>query len=186
MPKHNKPNRAERLSRRKERALLNMAKAEELSRDLGVPADEIEVVSGQIPGHRKISELLTELVHPMVRDDFDIEQFKTLLSLGCIAWNLTLFQPEQRQPQTEQLLAMVPLEDREQMREALTSLMARKDALFSSDLRMILDFEVTDRKYDWYVTAVSTLNSDIAADVQPDLMHSLVSRAGEAAKRSRL
>jgi len=119
-----------------------------LGKPLAVPRNVPASLPG--PGHRilrnhgraKISESLIDLIRPFSTDGADLEQFRGLVAIGAIAWNLAIMDDESLD-EALQLFADESIHDREFFESLVTSLVLRKRQLFPDDRRIVAGWEVT-------------------------------------------
>ena len=86
------------MSHKKAKMLRGKGGAKELARVLRVKEDfpGMEVTVGASP-EGKLSAALLELVEPYREDATNQESFASLVQLGVTAWNLSMFQDDERQ-----------------------------------------------------------------------------------------
>ena len=95
-------------------------------------------------GRHKISESLAELIQPFTSGDTSVEEFRRLVALGAMAWNLSVVEgstPEQMLDLVEDLDAS----DRELLASLLSDLVLRKQSLFPDDQRFVAAWNVVVR-----------------------------------------
>jgi len=106
-----------------------------------------------------MSDVLEEFVEPYRQFAETEDAYRKLLMLAIVAWNVTLFAEKDRLSSLDELLATLPEEAREDGREIIRELMARKQRFFSQHRRMIIDFELTGTAEDWHLSVMSTAHS---------------------------
>jgi hypothetical protein len=98
------------------------------------------------PGLASMSESLEELVRPYVQLEFSRHQLESMLSLGVIAWNLSIMGKESSQKILDKSLsdAMRGLgaEALEVSRFLVTEMIQRKKEIFPDNDRMIMHFDL--------------------------------------------
>ena len=87
----------------------------------------------------KLSDSLAEVVRPYIDDDMPLEAFESLVAVAVLAWNSAVSPMLDAKPELKQLLASEDLHS--DMRELIAILRRRKQTLFRSDNRFIVDFE---------------------------------------------
>lgn len=92
----------------------------------------------------KISEKLGALVLPLAPPTITLEEYRSLIALGAVAWNLSILGSGYLKEAMEQLDS-ASREDREHLEEAIAGLVQRKQDLFADDQRVIVHWEVTLR-----------------------------------------
>lgn len=117
----------------------------------------------EILENNKMSEALTEFIEPYNYDlDYD-EGFLKLLNIGTLAWNLSFFSKPVARKEIEQILednlimkADTSKETKEDLKNILGQLIARKKRHFSKYKRLILDFEFQDEGDSFRLFVIST------------------------------
>lgn len=107
----------------------------------------------------KMSEVLEDFVEPYRQFAETKDAYRKLLMLAITAWNVTLFAEKDRPSRLDELLVALPEDVREDGRQIIEELMARKQRFFSQHRRMIIDFEVTGTGQDWHLSVMSTAHS---------------------------
>ena len=112
-------------------------------------------------GQAKMSEVLRDFVEPYSQFASSEENYRKLLTLAVIAWNVSSL-PEDKQmdiidrtfegamPEADEELTTV-------FKEILSTLIVRKNAYFSDCKRTIIHFELTDTGRDYRLSVASTL-----------------------------
>ncbi len=104
-------------------------------------------------GRSKVSEALTDLVRPFEEEDMGIENYRGLVGIGAIAWNLSLLQD----PKLDHVARLLEDQDddyRAWFEAFVSDLVARKLELFPKDHRFIVGWEVSLRPDgNYFVTA---------------------------------
>ena len=108
-----------------------------------------------------MSDVLAEFVAPFFADDFDIEAYRRLLTLGMVAWNAALAPPAARDELIDRVLTKgltkEPEDVRARCREIVDHLLARKQRYFSQLRRPILDYRLVDTGEGYHLSVVSAL-----------------------------
>jgi predicted RNA-binding protein with RPS1 domain len=112
------------------------------------------------PGLVKMSEVLEKLVEPYIETTSGKHQIEALLSLGSMAWNMSIIPKKSRQKELEKALKqMMKGQDHEAMevtRFLVKDLMERKEKLFPDNQRMIMSFDVHPRRSGGYDISVAS------------------------------
>ena len=110
------------------------------------------------PGQVRVSEALRQVAAPLLKEARTREQAHACVLLSSLSWNLAVLPESKRQSYRQTFEAKAseafPATD-PQMRTLVDDLMARKQALFPDDNRMILDVEVTDEGNEWRIMAAA-------------------------------
>jgi len=111
------------------------------------------------PGFEKMSGILGEFAKPLIEQAKTREDYKTILNLAALAWNVALVPEEERAKMLrgkKMADALGPVGI-----ELMEKLIARKLALFADEKRFILDFELVDRGGDqFYLTVTSEIRGN--------------------------
>lgn len=121
----------------------------------GVPEGTLVIPSP--PGQGKMSEVLLEFIAPYAREWNTEEELKKLLSVAVLGWNAALQTETKREEFLQEMTRAVPPEARPSLRTLLDEMTRRKIALFASNKRIILGFEVTPTPSGPHVSVMSTL-----------------------------
>jgi hypothetical protein len=123
----------------------------------GLP-DNVTVV---VPPHgaKKMSEVLLEFLEPWSEGWRDEEDCRKLLSVGIIAWNAGIFSGSKRESLIEDTLRALPLGVRADARTIIDEMVRRKEALFASNRRIILNYELTMTPTGPYLQVLSTFDT---------------------------
>jgi hypothetical protein len=108
-------------------------------------------------GHEKMSEVLEDFIEPYLGEVRNDEDHSKLLNMGIMAWNIALASRGEREEHLRPLIQAAPPDGRAVLRAFVDELIARKDAHFASNKRMILGFELTPLPTGPYLNVLSTL-----------------------------
>ena len=110
----------------------------------------------------KISDALTEFIEPYKNDVQNDRDWVKLLNLAILAWNLSFFSKRQAQQEIEHMLhsnqlvsADTEKEIKEELKNILGQLIARKKRHFSSYKRLIIDFELKNQGDSFHLFVIS-------------------------------
>ena len=94
---------------------------------------------------RKISDVIVELAQPLARQATNPQQFRLAIDLAALCWNLSLAPADKRGTLVDDALRKLvkPGESMDGLRHILASLIARKEALFPDDRRVITSYWVS-------------------------------------------
>lgn len=112
-------------------------------------------VTAAVDGVR-MSEVMDEFLDPYRDPAGTIDEYRKLLILGIMAWNLALLPESKRSRMFGELSAGFPADARVVGERIITELIVRKERDFPQHRRMILDFEVIDAGSHWDLSLVST------------------------------
>jgi hypothetical protein len=104
----------------------------------------------------KISAALLDLIDPYVDSSADLDDFKSIVAMAALAWNLSLLTKSDQAEQMRQMLQDPELLEPESFVEILRDLIARKLELFPDDSRRVLAWEVRETKHSFHVTVLCT------------------------------
>jgi hypothetical protein len=109
----------------------------------------------------KMSEVLKELVEPYLDFARNHSQREKLFSFAAIVWNIALMPENERQQMIDQVIEQVmrgkDLLARQDAREIIDGLIARKQKLFADNKRYIIDFQLQDMGQTFHLSVASTL-----------------------------
>lgn len=131
-------------------------------------------------GDYKLSEALVELVGPMMRDGMPLRERQSLFMVATLAWNIAIYPRQQRGRQILNVIGGLPempgnLEEeigqvldgkpasadfpaeKVQLMELLISLMARKEALYPHDRRLVGEVELSEKDGQYHLKVASKL-----------------------------
>lgn len=117
-----------------------------------------DVVVRKQPGP-KMSDALVKIIGPYSPETSNRQAFESIVCLGIVGWNLGLKPPAERRPERERLLETLPrvlTQDRPFIRRLVEEFIQRKEELFPDNVRLILDYQVTDVGDGYHVDVVST------------------------------
>jgi hypothetical protein len=122
-------------------------------------SDQIETLVASPKGVAKMSEVLEEFVAPYLGHTRNHGEREKLFSIAIVAWNLSLMPEDERQQAIDQVLAGQSVLARQDTQEILDEMIARKQQYFTDNERLIVDFELQDRRNDWQLSVASTLKN---------------------------
>jgi hypothetical protein len=136
-----KRKRAQRLSRRAEQGYFG-------------PASFVVEPAGL----EKMSELLERFVEPFLSKSKTRDEYRELLAIGAVAWNVALFPKESRLAELDDAARQLRFSkaDQPEFLGLLQELMDRKDRYFSTIKRAIVSYEVIDTPDGFNLFVIST------------------------------
>jgi len=112
-------------------------------------------------GEVKMSEVLKQFVEPYRDTVHNLQQCKSLLSLAGIAWNAALMSESEQQSIVDEFLEESLVTDdaqtKQDTKEIIAELIARKNQHFSHIKRLIMDFDVKQSGQRYDISVASTL-----------------------------
>ena len=112
-------------------------------------------------GEVKMSEVLKQFVEPYRDTVHNLQQCKSLLSLAGIAWNAALMSESEQQSIVDEFLEESLVTDdaqtKQDTKEIIAELIARKNQHFSHIKRLIMDFDVKQFGQRYDISVASTL-----------------------------
>jgi hypothetical protein len=108
-------------------------------------------------GEVKMSEVLEEFVEPYLDFARNRSEREKLFSLAVVAWNLALIPENERQQIIEQGTTGNDPLARQDAREFIDELIARKKTLFAENKRYIVEFQLQDTGKTLHLSVASTL-----------------------------
>jgi len=114
------------------------------------------------PNKEKMSEVIKEFVAPFIDACIDNAQIKTLVSLGFVVWNASLFPEKKQKEMLNKIKDSIPILDEEEKnlfyKDIIEPLFKRKKDYFSSNTRMIVDYQFSEHNGVLNFDVVSTLS----------------------------
>ena len=117
----------------------------------------------EVQENNKVSNAITDFIEPYVDSVKDDQGFTMLLDLAVIAWNLSFFSKKVAQRELKQMLddnEIMPTdmekEAKEEFKNILGQMIARKKRHFSKQKRFILDYELKNLGDSFQLFVVST------------------------------
>ncbi len=110
-------------------------------------------------GEISMSDAISKIIAPYKQDASEYKAFKSLVTLACTAWNLSIQPINEREDLLEKILESLR-PDKESIsvtRGLIKELIVRKQRLFPNVNRRIIDFKVTDLGNDFHIAVASTL-----------------------------
>ena len=105
----------------------------------------------------KISAALLDLIDPYVDSSVDLDDFKSIVGVAALAWNLSHLSKSEQVRQMRKMYQDPEIREPELLIEVLQDLMARKSELFPDDSRLVVGWQVRQTKRNsFYVTALCT------------------------------
>ncbi len=147
-------------------------------RNLGL-APEVRVLKDPA-GLEKMSEVIEEFAGPLLEHCSRMDQRRGAIGLAVTAWNLSLLPDEEREKELSQHI--LPKTGPE-MKDILTTMVKRKQALYRDIQRLILDYEITDKGKDALrLTVISAVPRD---KIPADQLDGIPSQPGRDLQRGR-
>ena len=109
-------------------------------------------------GTEKMSEVILRFAEPL-KDEYGMVP-KAMLELAIIMWNASFMPKDMQRKAMEDILNVIPRENREARREMLrmvTMLLERKRQYFAQNKRLIMDYHITESAHSIYLDVVSTI-----------------------------
>jgi len=110
------------------------------------------------PEHaEKMSEVLMDFIEPYQDVVDTTETMRKLITTALVAWNTALLPEEEQADALKEISTAFPAEAVDDFYAIVGEMIERKKRYFADYNRYILDYELTDRGHDYYVSVVSTL-----------------------------
>ncbi len=103
----------------------------------------------------KLSDRLVELIALYEDGIAEPDDYKKLIAVASVAWNLSLFPLNKREDAIMEALERAPVPDRELILRMIRDLLHRKELLLPEDRRMVASYEVVDEGDNFHITVVS-------------------------------
>lgn len=115
----------------------------------------------------KISGSLSELIRPYVDDDIGIDQYRTVVTIGALAWNLSARPELGSSDRVEHLLEDAEISSGGDFRGFIEELKIRKARLFPEDQRFIVHTDVREQADgSFYLVAAAAAGADEQSDAK--------------------
>lgn len=109
----------------------------------------------------KISSSLGDLIDPYIIDDMTLDQFRKLVAVGAMAWNLSTFDEPRRAEELDRFIQAVGEVQRSDFEAVIRLLVARKLTHFPDDARFIVAWDVKQNRHHFHITAAAIVpNAD--------------------------
>jgi hypothetical protein len=114
------------------------------------------VYEGRIPGMRKLSEVILELVEPFM-NDIPLENMEMLIQIGIVAWDLAILPPHQR-PKAKAMMLREAHGPKRDVSALLDVFIERKEQVFPDDRRFVVDYTYTPGKKGGYLQVLASMD----------------------------
>lgn len=112
-------------------------------------------------GNEKMSAVLLKFLKPYLNTVNSLRDYKSLITLGIIAWNASLLPPEKQKEavsiQLPKIVSKMPKNIKSDMMDIIKELMERKQKYFQGIRRLILEYTVEDKGENFDLSVVSSL-----------------------------
>lgn len=143
-------------TRKQKKADKKRRERQEKAKKARLQGPPIEVILN--PAGVKMSEVLMEFANPDEETLGDAKRLETLLAVASVAWNAALLPPEERDKFLLDAQKRAPAGTGESFLAVILPLIRRKEALFPTIRRGIIDFTVTMHPTGPYVQVISSLS----------------------------
>ena len=143
-------------------------------RQMGLPLTLPPSMQGDIKIRRhhddaKISVSLAELIDPYIIEDMTLDQFRKLVAVGAVAWNLSTFDEPRRTKELDQFIQAMGDADVVDFKTVIRVLIARKLTHYPADSRFIVAWDVKQNNSHFHITAAAIVpNPDSQELENPD------------------
>lgn len=124
-----------------------VSRFEEKLRTSGRDAENIQIVHRD-DGDAKISATFLRFIEPYQGVTKSRQQFESLVAIGVMAWNVSLFEGAQRQKMLAEIAQTLKSETgssaQEEMFILLKDFICRKEHFFAHDRRLIVSYQVDE------------------------------------------
>lgn len=149
-----KASRRKRENRAGRREVLSQLRAEGIAKGMRV-----------VSGHRgrKLSVALGELIRPYLEDGIRVDEYRSLVTIGALAWNIAVLPDTISDEWLQSLLREAGVSDTLSFRGLLEELKERRLRLFPNDRRFIVRTEVHEQSDGTFYLAVAAAAIDEGA-----------------------
>lgn len=106
-------------------------------------------------GAPKISASLGELIDPYIIADTTPDEFRKLVALGVIAWNLSSYDEPRRTEEMGRFTDAMGDANFQEFTALIRSMVARKLAIFPDDSRFVVSWDVKQDNNRFHITAAA-------------------------------
>lgn len=112
-------------------------------------------------GYEKMSAVLLKFLKPYLNTVNSFRDYKSLITLGIIAWNASLLPPKKQEEavsiQLPKIVSKMPKNIKSDMMDIINELMERKQRYFKNIKRLILEYTVEEKGENFDLSVVSSL-----------------------------
>lgn len=117
-------------------------------------------VVANVPGEEKMSAVLGHFIEPYVHLTKTREAYEGLVTVAAVAWNTTLFSPEEGEELLRKTEKNLPKDSRQGFHDLVTEMMERKRRYFADNQWMILSYEITVLPGEYRLAVLSALPTE--------------------------
>lgn len=109
------------------------------------------------PGLEKMSDVLKRFIKPYAkRLGATDDAYRRLVVVAVVAWNAAILGPDKEAEMLDDVEKTFPPDLREDFRQIVEEMVARKERHFANNRRLIIDCEVTDHGDEYHLAVIST------------------------------
>ena len=111
----------------------------------------------------KMSELLIDFMQPYLEAAETLEQYRSLVGMAAIAWNIASLPPPMRPEMLQNLEEFMPSTSSGAFQEIIDELIKRKETYFADVDRLIIQYDVTETDDGgWHLAIASNMAEEEA------------------------
>ncbi len=130
-----------------------------MAEELGKRSSRVKVVAN-VPGEEKMSAVLGHFIEPYVHLTKTGKAYESLVTVAAVAWNTTLFSPEEGEELLRKTEKNLPKDSRQGFHDLVTEMMERKRRYFADNQWMILSYEITVLPGEYRLAVLSALPTE--------------------------
>lgn len=114
----------------------------------------------------KMSETILHLADNLLKIAKNYSEYKNIIGIVCIAWNLAIAKNDEKQEMLETFLNKVDDQAKEDTRNILLALIEKKELLYPHINRFILSYDLIGNKQNFHLNVVSTVPKEEMAELE--------------------
>lgn len=114
----------------------------------------------------KMSEAILYLADTLLKIAKNYSEYKNIIGIVCIAWNLSLSKNDEKQKVLETFLNKVDAQAKDDTRNILLALVEKKKLLYPHVNRFILSYDLVGNKRNFHLNVISTVPEEEMAELE--------------------
>jgi SEC-C motif len=113
----------------------------------------------------KMSEVILHLADNLLKIAKHYSEYKNIIGIVCIAWNLSIAKNDEKQEMLERFLNKVDEQAKQDTRDILLALIEKKNLLYPHMNRFILSYDLLGNKQNFHLNVISTVSQEEVAEL---------------------
>ena len=113
-------------------------------------------VGVQSTGRVKMSEVLLDFIEPYTEEAQSEDEFRSLITMGLVAWNTALLPEEIREQTLDRLIDEAVRDGADDFRQVVYEMIERKQRGFAQIKRLMLKYDLTVSEKGCHLSVIST------------------------------